>query len=71
MDPTGLEVLRAEFEAPEPSPMQASPDWSAPPAAAAPGDDETLVTTESQQGLRVLEYSAPAKSRHRGAVLSN
>lgn len=39
-----------------------------PPEAAAPEDDETLVTTETQQGLRVLEYSRPAKSRHKGAV---
>jgi len=47
-----------------------------PAAAPAPGapasngrvDDECLMTTESQQGLQVLEYSAPAKSRHVNTV---
>lgn len=43
------------------------------PAPGAPlmpmtGDDEPVTTTETQQGLRVLEYSAPPKSRNRGAV---
>ena len=31
-------------------------------------DDELLTTSESQQGLQVLEYSAPAKSRNANAV---
>lgn len=34
----------------------------------APVDDEAVLTTESQQGLRVIEYSRPAKSRHKGSV---
>ena len=39
-----------------------------PYAAPAREDDETVLTAETQQGLRVLEYSRPAKSRHKGAV---
>lgn len=31
-------------------------------------DDELVMTAETQQGLRVAEYSRPAKSRHPGAV---
>jgi hypothetical protein len=31
-------------------------------------DDETRTTSEEKQGMKVLEYSRPAKSRHRGAV---
>lgn len=31
-------------------------------------DDEIVTTSESQQGLQVLEYSAPAKSRNANAV---
>lgn len=38
------------------------------PRARLPADDELVVTSEQQQGLRVLEYSRPGKSRHRGAV---
>ena len=38
------------------------------PVARAPVDDELVVTAEPQQGLRVIEYSRPAKSRHKGAV---
>lgn len=44
------------------------------PAAAAPAsarngaDDELLITSESQQGLQVIEYSAPAKSRNANSV---
>lgn len=38
------------------------------PMPATAWDDERVATDESQQGLRVLEYSAPAKSRNRGAV---
>lgn len=49
-------------------------DPYAPPPAYAPApprvDDETLVTDETQQGYRVLEYSSPAKSRQRGAVFA-
>lgn len=39
-------------------------------AAASPGgwDDELLITPESQQGLQVIEYSAPAKSRNANSV---
>lgn len=50
-------------EPPAPAPTQGA----ASPLGAA-GDDEHVTTNESQQGLRVLEYSAPAKSRNRGAV---
>jgi hypothetical protein len=39
-----------------------------PPEASVRADDEVALTSESQQGLRVLEYSRPAKSRHKGAV---
>lgn len=45
------------------------------PAAAVPmdasrngWDDELLSTSETQQGLQVLEYSSPAKSRNSNAV---
>ena len=61
--------------APMGEPMAPAGEWQAAPVAsaapvmmAARGDDEKLVTGEMQQGLRVLEYSAPAKSRHKGAV---
>lgn len=37
-------------------------------AASAPADDEVRLTDDSAQGLRVLEYSRPAKSRNRNAV---
>lgn len=33
-------------------------------------DDELLTTEEMQQGLQVLEYSSPAKSRNRDAVFT-
>jgi len=59
--------------APAPAPQaewQAAPAPTAPVMMGAPADDEKLVTGEMQQGLTVLEYSAPAKSRHRGAVYS-
>ena len=62
---------KARAPAPEPAPPQEEPSlWAPAPAEPmrATADDEFLVTTENQQGLRVLEYSAPAKSRHRGAV---
>lgn len=46
--------------------------WQDEPAEAGSraADDELVTTSETQQGLRVIEYSAPAKSRHRGAVYS-
>lgn len=50
-------------EPPPPVPAAAEP---APARAAA--DDEIRLTDESAQGLRVIEYSAPAKSRNRNAV---
>lgn len=53
-------------------PKRAKPEPETPfaPAEAAPlaDDDELLMTSESQQGMRVAEYSRPAKSRHPGAV---
>lgn len=60
--------LRRRIRPEEPEPVLEN-EWQGEPAE--PGmerDDEKLVTDETQQGLRVLEYSAPAKSRHRGAV---
>lgn len=60
--------IRAEPEAALPA---ATPDWQdeAPePATRGAWDDERIATAEEQQGLRVLEYSAPAKSRNRGSV---
>lgn len=69
--------VRASDPAPPPEAMPAPTAWqAAPTAASAPylggarADDEKLITGEMQQGLRVLEYSAPAKSHHRGAVYS-
>lgn len=56
---------------PEPLPedLQDEPLEAEAPQMAMPGwDDEKRVTTEQQQGMTVLEYSRPAKSRHRGAV---
>src|SRR5438552_6107394 len=54
----------------EPGDWQATPESGSAAPAYVPGahDDEKLATKESQQGLRVLEYSAPAKSAHKGAV---
>ncbi|MFA5862841.1 MAG: hypothetical protein WDA16_14205 [Candidatus Thermoplasmatota archaeon] len=57
---------RVRVEAP-PTPPPAQ-DASATPMMGATGDDEHVMTAETQQGLRVIEYSAPAKSRNRGAV---
>ncbi len=59
--------------APEPAPMmddmQEEPMASeAPRILGNAWDDETRTTSEEKQGMRVLEYSRPAKSRHRGAV---
>lgn len=53
---------------PEPEAEPEFQDEPPEPMARAPTDDEYLKTAESQQGLRVLEYSRPAKSRNRGAV---
>lgn len=46
----------------------AEPEMAPPVAPAAGGDDELAMTPETQKGLRVLEYSAPAKSANKGAV---
>ena len=47
----------------------AAPVATETPAASRNGwDDELVITGESQQGLQVVEYSAPAKSRHSNAV---
>lgn len=64
--------LRRGGEAPTPAPLPER-DWQGEPAEPAPMmralvDDERVTTDETQQGLRVVEYSAPAKSRNRGAV---
>jgi len=62
--------LRRRPPAPEPPPEERETDMAT--GALGSGivglDDERMVTTEEQQGLRVLEYSAPAKSKNRGAV---
>jgi hypothetical protein len=52
-------------------PKPAKVKKAAAAAASAPagrGDDELLITEETQQGLQVLEYSNPAKSRSPNAV---
>lgn len=55
--------------APRPKRVETAPLSAAPEAASRNGwDDEMLVTAETQQGMQVLEYSAPAKSRNRNAV---
>lgn len=55
--------------APEEAPLApAEPDVAPPVAPGAPVDDELVMTAETQKGLRVLEYSNPAKSAHKGAV---
>lgn len=46
------------------------PEPDAPLAPRVKADDELVITSEQQQGLRVIEYSKPAKSRHRGAVFA-
>jgi hypothetical protein len=61
-------LFRRRIRPAEPEPVPES-DWQGEPAEPRMAfDDEKLVTNETQQGLRVLEYSSPAKSRHRGAV---
>lgn len=57
----GTTPAEAEPYAPSPAPFVA-------PAAPAGWDDERLTTTEVQQGLTVVEWSSPAKSRHKNAV---
>lgn len=55
-------------------PKRVRPPPAAPAAAAAPEasrngwDDELVTTGENQQGLQVVEYSAPAKSRNANSV---
>lgn len=72
-----LFTRRVKPEAPEDAaaaypPESLEPAYAPPAAPMAPPraavDDEMLVTAEEKNGLRVLEYSAPAKSHHRGAV---
>jgi hypothetical protein len=62
--------LRRRPPAPEPPPEERETDLSSGMMASGVMgvDDERMVTAEQQQGLRVLEYSSPAKSRNRGAV---
>jgi hypothetical protein len=48
----------------------APPAYVAPIESSAQWDDERLTTTEVQQGLTVIEWSQPAKSRHRNAVFT-
>ena len=75
----GLFVLVILIELPfflrRKSPKAPKPAKKAKAAAPEPGtpatngwDDELLITSESQQGLQVLEYSTPAKSRNANAV---
>lgn len=59
--------------APEPAPMrddmQDEPMATEAPRILADNvDDERRITDEEKQGMKVLEYSRPAKSRHKGAV---
>jgi hypothetical protein len=64
-------MLRRRVRGPEPAAAETIPPaagWTPEPPPTFGHDDEKLVTSEVQQGLTVLEYSAPAKSRHRGAV---
>lgn len=61
--------FRRKIPASAPEPKAAAGDWqdeAREPRGAV--DDEKLMTAETQQGLRVLEYSKPAKSRNRGSV---
>jgi hypothetical protein len=57
---------RVRVEEPEPSPY--APESAAAGPLVGAGDHEALATSESQQGLRVLEFSAPPKSQNRGSV---
>ena len=62
--------LRRKRKAARPAAPDPAPAVAAPVGAASRNgwDDEFLTTGESQQGLRVVEYSAPAKSRNSNAV---
>lgn len=55
-----FEAIEAETEAEE--------IRAAESAVVRPRDDEVVVTNDSYQGLRVLEYSHPPKSQNKGAV---
>lgn len=62
-------LLRRRRAPPPEKAWEAEPPASAPVARGRPArDDEILLTDESAQGLRVIEYSRPAKSRNRNAV---
>lgn len=61
-------LRRKPEAAPEPERDAWQDEPPEPLAAPTLRDDEKLTTDETQQGLRVLEYSAPAKSLNRGAV---
>lgn len=55
--------------APRPARVKTAPMSATPEAASRNGwDDELSITAETQQGMQVLEYSAPAKSRNRNSV---
>lgn len=67
---------RKEVEAPvdvveEPAyAPESSPAFELPMAESEVRDDEYFLTDETHKGLRVMEYSQPAKSMYRGAVYS-
>lgn len=61
-------LLRRRAKIEEDAPPAYEPMMAAAPAEMAERDDEVLVTDESQKGLRVLEYSRPAKTVNKGAV---
>lgn len=58
LTPPPAEPSSWQDEAPEPQAAPTRASW----------DDELAATGETQQGMRVLEYSRPAKSRNKGAV---
>jgi hypothetical protein len=55
-----LEPADREWQDEAPEPMSAAPRAAL--------DDEHVLTGETQQGMRVLEYSRPAKTQNKGAV---
>lgn len=63
-------LFRRRVRAPPPPTESWTDEPPAPaaPAARAPADDEIILTDETTQGLRVIEYSRPAKSLNRNAV---
>ena len=61
-------LRRRRPKAPKPAKVKASAASPAMDSSMNGWDDELMITTESQQGLQVLEYSAPAKSRNANAV---